>query len=185
MRRRAQAVLDDATPSDWHRKRAMGDLKRTEKAAQARAAQRDARVLLPAKRHAPVTAQEHEALLKFWSALLGEQEARRLMAEIPIKHGGKSAAPAASGVPRATMPQPERFCERCRVSFEICHCEKPKPTRAELAAVAALDARDKVESADDLTPCPLCLIPRGRCHHSGRRNPAADISFLQAQLTGQ
>ena len=124
MRRRAQAVLDDAATGDWHRKRAMGDLRRTEKAARARAAK-----------------------------------------------------------PATVLP--EKFCERCQVPFEICHCNAPKPTRDELAAVAAKDAAENAESSDDLTPCSLCLIPRGQCHHSGRRIPTDQINFLLAQMMGR
>jgi hypothetical protein len=186
MRRRAQAVLDDATAGDWHRKRAMGDLKRTEKAARARAAQREAQDIKPAT--APLRAKtawesdrdftERQRAEEFLAAIGGTPAAKSEAPNAPEQ----SDAPAASVAPRAAMPQPGKFCEHCRGSFDVCHCDKPKPTRAELAAVAAKDAAANAESCDDLTPCPLCLIPRGQCHHGGRRNPAADISFLHSQM---
>jgi hypothetical protein len=187
LRAEAQRILDNPKADHWHRSRAENVLAKTRSAAETR---RNVRVPAaqgpePARRPDPVTVQEHVALLKFWAALVGEDEARRLLAEVPIKQGRPSDPPAASVMPRAAAPLAEKFCERCQVSFEICHCDKPKPARAELAAVSALDAKNNVESADDLTPCPLCLIPRGQCHHSGRRNPTADISFLQAQMMGQ
>ena len=184
MRRRAQAVLDDATAGDWHRKRAMGDLRRTEKTARARAAQREAQEAKPAT--APPRAKttwesdrdftERRRAEEFLAAIGGTPFTRSEATSVPEQ----SDAPAASVAPRAETPQPETFCEHCRVPFDVCHCDKPKPARAELAAVAERDAQDRVESADDLTPCPLCLIPRGRCDHSGRRNP--DISFLRSQM---
>jgi len=185
MRRRAQTVLDDATAGDWHRKRAMGDLKRIEKAARARAAQREAQDAnsTSAKRDIPPNGTTPEAWAEEQQRVKTFLDAIGNDAPKPAAPPSAQAdAPAASVAPRAAMPQPEKFCERCQVSFEICHCDKPKPMRAELADIAARDARDEVESADDLTPCPLCLIPRGRCHHSGRRNPAADISFLHSQM---
>jgi hypothetical protein len=186
MRRRAQAVLDDATAGDWHRKRAMGDLKRTERAARARAAQREAQDAKPATAPPRIKSTwesdrdftERQRAEEFLAAIGGTPATK---SEAPAQ----TDAPAASVVPLAAPPQAEKFCENCRVPFDVCHCDKPKPTRDELAAVAAKDAAENAESCDDLTPCPLCLIPRGRCHHSGRRNPAADISFLQAQMIGR
>jgi hypothetical protein len=182
LRAEAQRILDDPKADHWHRSRADNVLAKTRSAAEAR---RNARIPAaqgpePARRPDPVTAQEHVALLKFWAALVGEDEARRLLAEVPIKQGRPSEPPATSVTPRAAPPQAGKFCESCRVPFDVCHCDKTKPTRVELAEVAALDAKNNVESADDLTPCPLCLIPRGRCDHSGRRNP--DISFLRSQM---
>jgi hypothetical protein len=187
LRAEAQRTLDDPKADHWHRSRAENVLAKTRSAAEARRNERIPAAQGPetARRPDPVTAQEHVALLKFWAALVGEDEARRLLAEVPIKQSRPPETSAASIAPRAATPQPEKFCERCQVSFEICHCDKSKPTCDELAAVAARDAAENGESRDDLTPCSLCLIPRGQCQHSGRRNPAADISFLQAQMIGR